>query len=92
MVEVGYDVPVGGGKVGEEDVADGEGTVGCAAGGADDDLERVGNNIGAGRFRHKVDTDDAGVCNSSVGRCNDWIATSSSGPNSGFRWQGKIYF
>ena len=49
-MEVGHDVPGGGGKIGEEDVAGGRGTVGCAAGGADNDLERVGVYIGAGRL------------------------------------------
>ena len=55
-MEVGHDVPDGGGEVG------------YAACGADDDLERVGVDIGAGRLRRKVETAGAGVYNCCVCR------------------------
>ena len=48
--------------------------MGGAAGGADDNFERVGVNIGVGGFRREVEAAGAGVCDYSVGRrCVRWV-------------------
>ena len=90
VVEVGHDVPSGGGEIGEEGVAGGGKVVGCAAGSADDDLERVGVDISAEHLWRKVETAGAGVCNCCVCRWYgrgfggwwDWDTVSSRKNNS----------
>ena len=82
VVEIGHDMSGGSGQVGEGDVAGGGGKMGGAAGGADNNLERVGVYVGARGFWREVEAAGAGVCDCSVGeRYSSWVgewATASS--------------
>ena len=68
VLEIGHDVSGGGGQVREEDVAGGGGKMSCAAGGANDDLERVGVHVSAGGLWSEVEATGAGVCDCSISR------------------------